>query len=101
MLTIFDADAPLSAGEVREVRQYAQTVIRLWRRRAFYSTLALLLACGFVYPFLAGHSLHMYWNYAGKYLLLLSMGFLIAFIYTCAMWYSAWEALRDVQKEQG
>jgi hypothetical protein len=98
MLTVFDAEPPPSAVEMAEVRQYAQTVIRLWRRRASYSTLALLLGCASVYPFLAGHSLHDHWNSIGRYLLLLSVGLFLAFVYICAMWYSAWQALRDVER---
>jgi hypothetical protein len=101
MLTIFDAEDPLSGEDMTEFRHHAQTVIRLWRTRACYSTLVLVLGCASVYPFLAGHSLHVHWDSIGKYLLLLSMGLLVVFVYSCAMWYSAWQALHDVEKEQG
>ena len=98
---IFDAETPLRPGEMTEIGNISKTTIRIWRKRALYSTLALLLSCASVYPFLVGHSLHAHWNSIGTYVLLLSMGFLLVFVYTCGMWYSAWQALRDMEKEQG
>lgn len=64
------------------------------------STLIFVLGCASVYPFLAGHSLHHHWNSIGKYLVLVSMGLLVVFVYACGMWYSAWQALREVEKER-
>ena len=55
---ITDAEQPLRADELAELRRYAGKRIRLWRKRALYSTLARLLSCASVYPFLAGHALH-------------------------------------------
>jgi len=94
MLKISDAESPLSDAE----RQYAQTILRRRRMLAFYSTLALVLGCAAEYPFLAGHSLHAYWNSIGKQLLLLPLALFIVFVYMCAMWYAAWQAFSDVEK---
>jgi hypothetical protein len=55
MLTIFDSESPLSEQEMLEVRDYAKERIGLWRRRSMCATVALLLSCASVYPFLEGH----------------------------------------------
>jgi hypothetical protein len=54
-----------------------------------------------VYPFLEGHPLHQYWESFGKYLVLLSMAMLVVFVLCTGFFYSAWQALRDVEKGQG
>jgi hypothetical protein len=100
MPTIFDSESPLSKQEMLEVRQHAKEHIGLWRGRSIYSTVALLLSCASVYPFLEGHPLHQYWESFGKYLVLLSMAMLVVFILCTGFFYSAWQALRDVEKGQ-
>src|SRR6267378_4378841 len=100
MLTIFDAEGPLSDEEMSEVRQYAAKRIALWRRRSLYSTAALVLICAFIYQFLAGHALHAYWESFGKYLVFVAMALLVAFVLCAGFFYSAWQALRDVEKGQ-
>ena len=100
VMTIFDAESPLSDEEIVEVRQYARERIGLWRKRSLYSTVALLLSCGFVYPFLEGHPLHRYWESFGKYLIIVSMTLLVVFVYCTGLFWSAWQALRDVEKGQ-
>ena len=100
MMTIFDTERPLSDEELVEVRQYARERIGLWRRRSLYSAVALLVSCACVYPFLKGHSLHEYWESFGKYLILVSMALLVVFVYCAGLFWSAWQALRDVEKGQ-
>jgi hypothetical protein len=101
MNSLFDAsDGPVSEEDLREVRQYANERINLWRKRSVYSGIALFLTCASVEPFLYGHSLHIYWESFGKYLVLLAMGLLVVFVYCAGLWYSAWAALRDVTKTQ-
>jgi hypothetical protein len=100
LLTIFDTPEPLNDEEMVEVREYAGERIRLWRRRALYSTVALLLSSAFVYPFLEGHALHKYWELFGKYLVLVSMALLVVFVFCTGLFWSAWQALRDVEKGQ-
>ena len=95
-----DGEIPTGTEETREVRQYACKYISLWRKRTLYSTLALLLSCASVYLFSDGHPLHGHWQDIGKYLVLLSMGLLLVFVYCAAFWYSAWQALRHVEKGQ-
>jgi hypothetical protein len=101
MLTIFDSESPLSDQEMLEVRRYARERIGLWRRRSIYSTVAFLLSCAGVYPFLKGRPLHEYWESFGKYLVLVSMAMLVVFVLCTGFFYSAWQALRDVEKGQG
>src|ERR1700752_2289494 len=100
MPTIFDSEGPLSKQEMLELRQYAKEHIDLWRRRSIYSTVALLLSCASVYPFLEGHPLHQDWESFGKYLVLPSMAMLVVFVLCTGFFYSAWQALRDVEKGQ-
>ena|ERR1700729_600044 len=99
--TIFDSESPLSNQELLEVMQYAKEHIGLWRRRSLYSAVAHLLSCASVYPFLKGHPQHEYWESFGKYLVLLSMATLVVFVLCTGFFYSAWQALRDVEKENG
>jgi hypothetical protein len=101
MLTIFDSEDPLSDQEMLEVQQYAKEHIGLWRRRSICSIVALVLSCSGVYPFLKGHPLHEYWGAFGKYLVLVSMAMLVVFVFCTGFFYSAWQALRDVEKGQG
>jgi len=98
MLTIFDSESPLSGREMLALRQYAREHIGLWRRRSIYSAVAFLLSCAGVYPFLKGHPLHGHWESFGKYLVLVSMFTLVVFVMCTGFFYSAWQALRDVEK---
>jgi hypothetical protein len=98
---MFDADAddgPLSEEEIEAVKQNERERLRLWRKRALYSTMAFFLSCASVAPFLAGHSLHAYWESFGKYLVLLSMVLLPVFVCCAGLWWGAWCALCDVEK---
>jgi hypothetical protein len=101
MMTIFDTESPLSDGEMEEVRQYAKGRIGLWRRRSLYATIALGLSCASVIPFSKGHSLHGHAEPFGRLLVLLSMALLVVFVYCTGLLWSAWQALRDVEKGQG
>jgi hypothetical protein len=100
MLTIFDTESSLSDEEMLEVRQYAAEQISLWRSRSLASTAALLLTGALIYPFLKGHPLHAYWESFGKYLIFVAMALLIVFVLCTGFLYSAWQALRDVEKGQ-
>jgi hypothetical protein len=97
---IYDTtESPLSDDEFVAVKQNAQVGLSLWQRRSLYSTGALVLSCGLVYPFLEGHSLHSHWESFGKYLLFLPMGLLLVFLYCNGLWWGAWQARRDLEKE--
>lgn len=89
---------PLSEDELVAVRQNAWLRLSLWRRRGLYSTVALILSCACVYPFLEGHPLHSHWESFGKYLLFLPMGLLLVFLYCNGLWWGAWQSKRDLEK---
>ena len=72
-----ESDTPES---IKAAREDAQRLVILWDRRALYATLAFALSCASVVPFSAGHALHNHWGSFGKYLVLLSMAFLPAFV---------------------
>jgi hypothetical protein len=97
---IYDTtESPLGDDELVAVKQNAEVRFGLWQRRALYSTGALVLSCELVYPFLEGHSLHPYWESFGKYLLFLPMALLLAFLYCNGLWWGAWQARRDPEKD--
>ena len=100
LLMIFDTPEPLNDEEMVEVRKYAGRRIRLWRRRSLYSAVALLLSCASVVPFSKGYSLHAHSEPFGRLLVYLSMAMLVVFVLCTGFFYSAWQALRDVEKEQ-
>ena len=100
MVTIFDSESPLSEQEMLEVRQYARERIGLWRKRSLYSSAALLLSCASVIPFSNGHSLHAHSEPFGRLFVYLSMAMLVVFVLCIGFFYSAWQALRDVEKGQ-
>jgi Na+/melibiose symporter-like transporter len=100
MSSIYDTDDVLSAEEIEAVKQNARQRLSLWRSRGVYSTVALLLSCVLVYLFLEGSPLHAYWESFGKYLVLLSMALLLAFLYCTGLWWGAWRALRDLEQGQ-
>lgn len=78
---IFDAaEVPDTRESVEAARQQAQRLVQLWDKRALFATVAFVLSCAAVYPFLAGHVLHNHWDSFGKYLVLLSMVLLIPFV---------------------
>lgn len=78
-------DDPPTEVEIAEAKQNARERFRLWKKRFWYSGAAFLLSCALVYPFLCGHSFHPYWESFGKYLVLLSMGLLLPFVYCAAL----------------
>lgn len=78
-----------------ELRHY----VEMWRR-FLTSTFTLLLTCALVYPFLAEHSLHEYWESIGKNLVLLSMVLLLVWGWCATVFYNAWLALRTAEKGQ-
>jgi hypothetical protein len=100
-MTIFDQESPLTDEELVILKEYARERIVLWRRRALYSTIALVLSCTFLSPFLEGQPLHKYWQSFGKYLVILSVILLVPFVYCVGLFWSAWKALRDIEKGQG
>ena len=96
---MFDTDeSPPSEEELIVIRESARQVLRCRRKQAAYATAAFFLSCASVSPFLEGHSLHTHWESSGKYLVLLSMGLLLAFIFFMGRAFNAWLFVRDVEK---
>jgi hypothetical protein len=51
-----------------------------------------------VIPFLAGHSLHAYWESVGVFLLLIWLALLVAGAYCTGLFWAAWKIARDLEK---
>jgi hypothetical protein len=99
MKSILNSDEPpLAQEEALAVMENARERFYLWRKRAGYSALGLLLGCALVAPFLYGNPLHAYWGLFGRYLLLLCLGLLLVFVYCGALFLSAWGLLREARK---
>ena len=91
-------EKPLTPEEIKEIRDSAVNLLHKQKKRAVIATTAFIASCFAVAPFLAGNPLHRYWETAGKYILLLSMGLLIPFV-VCVGWaWSAWVYVRDIRK---
>jgi hypothetical protein len=96
---IFDTyENPPSEEEIEAVKQNAKERLRLWRKRALYSTVAFFLSCASVIPFLDGNSLHAYAEPFARIFTDMSMVLLLVFVYCNGLWWGAWRALCDVKK---
>lgn len=87
-----------SREELAGARKDAEEYLHLWQRRALYSTVAFILSCAAVYPFLYGHSLHAHWESFGKYLIFLSMALFIPFVISMGIAINSWISLRNVRR---
>jgi hypothetical protein len=96
LMILNESKNPTDDEEMVELRRY----VHVWRRRCLSVTTALLLSCALAYPFLAGHSLHGYWESIGKNLIRLSMALVVAWGWCTTVFYNAWLALRNLEKGQ-
>ena len=64
-----------------------------WATAVFIGTLLT------VTPFLYGHSLHIYWEKVGKYLVILAMGELLWFVLWWGFVYASWQSAREIRRE--
>jgi hypothetical protein len=98
MNSIFDSDeAPLRGEELTRAKENATTRFRLWRMRSAWCTLGLLLSFACVYPFVDGRVLSIREESIKQVLLLLSLGLLVATLYTTLLLWGAWRILRDLE----
>lgn len=88
----------LDREELDGARQDAEDDLRLWRKRAYYSAAAFILSCAATYPFLYGHSLYVYWDSFGKYLVILSTALFLPFVICVGITISCWMSLRNVRR---
>jgi len=96
---IYDLDQPApSKEELAGAKQDAEQDLRLWKKRALYSTLAFFLSCASVIPFSKGHSLHAYAEPFGRILVYLSMALLLPFVACVGIATSSWSFLRNLKK---
>jgi hypothetical protein len=99
MNSIYDmSESPLSEEEIADEKQNARKLLRLWKKRAIYSTAALFLSCASVAPFSKGHSLHAYAEPFGRLLVYLSMGFLVVFVICTGIAINYWFYVRNLEK---
>jgi len=75
-----------------------ESCLRKWQRRTVVLGIALIASVSFVVPFLAGHSLHKYWDH-GKYLIWVAWVVLSLFAMSAGTAYSFWQSCRSVRSE--
>jgi hypothetical protein len=92
-----DLQAQMSKTEIEAVLENAKVRLRICRRRGLVSAVAFFLSCALVVPFLDGHSLHLYWESFGIYLLWFSLGLFIVSIYWMALLWGAWRGVRELE----
>lgn len=92
------AAEPLGDDDLADVREIGQKEIKIRRRRAALSAIAFAVSVALVYLFSKGHMLHQYWDSVGQYLLLVSLALFLVSVLCTGLFYSAWQALRDVEK---
>lgn len=90
-----EADADIHQDVEHEAR--IQERLRKWKKSTALLTVALLICCTAVVPFLAGHSLHDQWNAIGKKLLIACMCLLVAAMYSAGTTYNLWTYLKSIQ----
>ncbi len=71
---------------------------RKWRRRTVGLGIAMIASIAAVIPFLAGHSLHKYWD-QGKYLIWIAWVVLSLFAISAGTAYGFWQSWRSIRSE--
>jgi hypothetical protein len=93
MRTLFDPDqAPLSKEETAALIESAKVWLRVWKKRALYSTTAFFLSCA---------SVAVFWHYPfGGYLILVSMALLLPFVLCVVVAIQVWIDLRNLRRNR-
>jgi hypothetical protein len=88
------------SSEREAVERNARVRLEVWKKRALYSTVAFLLSCAIVYPFVDGRKISAQGEAVKQGLLLLSLGLLLVFLYCTLLLWGAWRSLRDLESER-
>jgi hypothetical protein len=95
---LFDTvSEPDNKKDLARALENAKGRFRLWRRRSLYSTLAFVLSCAAVYPFVDGCTLSAQGESLKQVFLLLSLALLIVFLYCTLLLWGAWRSVRDLE----
>ena len=90
-----------SEEEARHDLEYEQRIergVRRYRLIAVAVGLSLAASVAADVPFLYGYPLHNYWDVLGKWLVILSMCLLSAFVFFAATAFNWWTYLRNIKK---
>jgi hypothetical protein len=95
---LFDTiSEPDNEKDLAEAVENAKDRFRLWRRRSLYSSLAFVLSCAAVYPFVDGRTLSAQGESLKQVFLLLSLALLIVFLYCTLLLWGAWRSVRNLE----
>jgi hypothetical protein len=96
-MTLDIEDAP-SREEIRLALEDARASLGVWRFRTLCAAAAWLFCCAAIYPFLAGHFLHAYWE-SIKFLVFLPTMIAPLTLTICAItWWGAWSDVRSLKR---
>ena len=88
-----------TAEDRAEFDIYAAGRLRRMFRTAAWATAIFVTTIVAIIPFLAGHSLHLYWDGFGKYLIFVAEAELLWFVLRWGYVYSAWQSARETRRE--
>jgi hypothetical protein len=98
MSSLYDLDEPLpSKEELAAAQGEARELMRLWKRRVFYSLAAFFISCASVIPFSKGFFLHDHAEPFGRILVYLSMGLLIPLVICSTIAFNTWMYARNLR----
>jgi uncharacterized membrane protein len=95
---VLDMENAPSQDEIREAIGDAIESIDRWRFRTFCAAAAWVLCCAAIYPFMAGHSLHVYWDSIKFLVFLPTLIAPVALIFCAISWWGASSDVRSMKK---
>ncbi len=97
--SIYKMDQPNpSKAERAGARKDAEDYLRVWRKRALYTTMAFVLSCASVVPFSKGQPLHAYAEPFGRILVYLTMALFVWLVISVGAAINSWFFLRALKK---
>jgi membrane protease YdiL (CAAX protease family) len=96
-IEVWNIDTGAETDLDQSVKQW-ESGFRKWQRRTVVLGIALIASVAVVVPFLAGHSLHEYWD-QGKYLIWVAWVVLSLFAISAGTAYSFWQGWRSIRSE--
>jgi uncharacterized membrane protein len=95
---VLDIENAPSQDEIREAIGDAIESIDRWRFRTFCAVAFWVFCCVVIYPFMAGHSLHAYWQSIKFLIFLPTLIAPVALTFCAISWWGARSDVRSLRK---
>jgi hypothetical protein len=96
---LYDLDQErLTEDEQKQIEAHVHKVLARRKKWATIATVAFVVSCAAVWPFLAGNPLHRYWDTLGVFFLFVAMVLLVPFALSLGWALNAWIFARDVKR---